>query len=162
MNKTILLVLILLFSVEALAQEVMVLDLHYDDGFITMKDKTILLGYYPDRNFQPSIGYRLEVVSFDDTNLYSFRFKLPLDEFLDYNTDKLQGGVIRVNETDFSLIVPYFDDAKEINFYNERNYKVAEVNLVDERFAPKGVVFLVYVIVILLIIGLILLIKKRK
>ncbi len=137
MNKIFFVMLALMVS--AAAAEVVVIDLHYEDGYITLNDKTVKLGYYPDRKIQPENGYRLEVVSFSGESLYSFRFKIPLEIFTDYTEgDELKGNVIRLNATDFSLIIPDYADAKEIRFYNERNYKVAEINVHEEKLAPKG------------------------
>ena len=87
-----------------MAQEtdVLVINFHYDNGIITLNDKTIMLGYYPDRNFQPEFGHRLEILSETNAKLYSFRFRLPIEEFTDYTIDgATNGSVIRLNETDF-------------------------------------------------------------
>jgi len=126
-----------------MAQEtdVLVINFHYDNGIITLNDKTIMLGYYPDRNFQPEFGHRLEILSETNAKLYSF---------------------IRLNETDFSLIVPYFDNAKEINIYNERNYKVAAFIIKEEQFAPQNAAPWYVVIAFILVIIIYFLIKKKK
>lgn len=164
-NKKLLLILAVLLSA-AMAkaqQEVVVLGLHYEDGLITVKDKTVQLGYYPDRNVQPELGHRLEVVSFDGEKLYSFRFKLPIDVFTDYSEgDELKGGLIRLNETDFALVIPYFEDAKEVRFYNERNYPVSTVTLAEEQMAPKEAVLFGYAVIGLIIAGLLVSLRIRK
>ena len=163
-KKIILLILMLLLVSVVKAQEskVVVLNFHYKDGFITFKEKTTKLGYHPDRNFQPE-GYGAEVVSATGEKLYSFRFKLPLDVFIDYADGlELKGGVIKLNETDFSLIVPYFEEAQEINFYNERDYKVATLDISRERFAPRKGLFFVFIVAGLIIVGLIYIIIKKR
>ncbi|HLC96211.1 MAG TPA: hypothetical protein VJH97_02725 [Candidatus Nanoarchaeia archaeon] len=162
MDKRIWLLLLVMIPMVS-AEQVLVVHLRYDDGFISVVDKTTTLGYYPDRLYQPDSGYRLEIVSVDDNNLYSFRFNLPVDVFYDAEVlGVLEGGIIRLNETDFSLIVPYFDDAKEINFYNERNYLVASANLVEDKLSPQTIFPTVSISIIILLALILLIISRRK
>ena len=161
MNKVIVIICLLCaVGVTALAEEVLVINFHYDNGVITVKDSTQMKGYYPDRIYQQ--GYRADIVSIDDNVLYSFRFKLPTEVFTDIeNNGKLSGGVVRLNETDFSLIVPYFEEAKEIVFYNERDYKIASGIISMEYLSPgKGLVTVYIVLSIGFIVGLVYLRKR--
>ena len=69
--------LILASIAAAQTNNVLILNLNYDDGKITFKDKIIKIGYSPDMKIQPEEGYRLDVVSRENTILYSFRFEVP-------------------------------------------------------------------------------------
>ncbi|MFH2028156.1 MAG: hypothetical protein ABIJ08_03390 [Nanoarchaeota archaeon] len=164
MKGYIFLAMLLVFVSFAHAQEgkVMVVNFQYKEGFITFKERTVMLGYYPDRNYQPENGYKAEIISATGEVLYSFKFNIGTDIFVDYDDNSaLSGGLIRLNETDFSLVLPYLDEAYEIRFYNERNFKVASIDISEERFSPKGFFFPLWIVLILIIVVLIYMIKNR-
>tara|TARA_Y100000310_G_C20700313_1_gene829099 strand:- start:4871 stop:5425 length:555 start_codon:yes stop_codon:yes gene_type:complete len=110
---------------ETSSEKVFLLSLNYDNGKVSLNEILTKTGYAPDRKLQPGDGFKGEVVSFEDRILYSFRFYVPLK----VNTDvidkgELSGGVIILSETDFALLIPYYEEAKEINLYDEKNVKV--------------------------------------
>ena len=124
-------------SAELESSKVFVVNFNYDNGLVTYKDKVIKSGYFPDRKIQPEEGYRAEVISIDNIPLYSFRFNIPLKLNVDVSnpvTKNLSGGIVMLNETDFALIFPYYDEAKSIVVYNPREYQVLTVPLIEEQF----------------------------
>ncbi|MFH1641669.1 MAG: hypothetical protein ABIC04_02105 [Nanoarchaeota archaeon] len=162
MNKAILLLFVILAGFVS-AEQIVVLNFHYDDGIITFKDRDVRLGYYPDRNYQPENGLRADLVTASGESLYSFRFKIPLTEFTDYESgSELKGVVIQLTETDFSLIIPYFEDAAELNFYNERNYKITTVDISKERLSPAKVLVPMFVVVGLILCILVYMFIRRR
>ncbi len=158
---TFLLIALMLIGVVS-AEKVSVVNFNYDNGVITVKDRTVKLGHYPDKNYQPEEGYRVEVVDVSGGKLYSMRFKIPLKVFTDVSEgDGIEGSLIILNETDFSLIVPYFEEAKDIVFYNPRNYRVATLDISNEKFSPRDYSFIFYILGILVIIVIIIFVKKK-
>ena len=121
---SILLLLILIMPIviaEAECSKVVITNFNYDNGIITYKGKVIKCGYAPDRKIQPIGGYTAEILSIGNQPLYSFKFQIPLKFNFDLSdpiTKSLSGGMLILNETDFALIFPYYDNAKSIIIYN--------------------------------------------
>ena len=121
MNKALLFIMLVVFGSLAFAagDKVYILDLKYDKGSITLVNQTIQYGFYPDRIIQPEEGYKCEVIAKDGSLLYSFSFDAPLKENVDVSVpekEELTGGLIVYDKQNFALVIPYFDDAKEIRF----------------------------------------------
>jgi len=91
MKPWILLVLILTINI-ALAEDnlVYLLDLHYDNGEINLNEISLETGYNPDRKIQYG-DYKLEVISFDYTTIYSFNFRAP--RIYADKSDKITGEI---------------------------------------------------------------------
>lgn len=139
--------------------KVLILNFHYKNGVLGIKNKLIKYGFYPDRKIQPKEGYKLEIWSSENKILYTFKFQLPTKIYVDHSkNDTLEGGIIVLNETDFALILPYFDNAKVIKIYNPRGYKIITYALWTEKLSPKKLSYLLFSLFLLLI----LLIKKIK
>lgn len=118
------------------SSKVYVIDFSYKDGELVINDKIIKYGYAPDRKLQPLEGYRAEIISLDNDILYTFKFEIPLSEYVDISnniTNEITGGLIKLSENDFALILPYYDNAKDIIFYDETNNKVASVDVEEEK-----------------------------
>lgn len=119
-----LLLLALLMINVALAEDntVYLLDLHYDNGKITINNIKIETGFSPDYKIQFG-DYRLEVISFDNKAIYAFNFRAPrlYADKSNERTAEIDGEVIDLEEADFTLIVPYFKGGKDIKIYKENN-----------------------------------------
>ncbi len=157
MKKKVLFVLIfvlLLSVVLAVEDKVYVVDLHYKDGKITVNDIMVKTGYYPDRKLQPEKGYTLDLVS-DKEVLYSFKFEVPLKIYTDVIEDEeVRGGIIILNESNFALVLPYFEEAKDIRIYDTRNKEVASASVVPalgERTALKWIFGFIIIFIVLIL-----------
>lgn len=155
MRKIILVIFILtlLLDVALAENKVFIVDLNYKDGIITVNDIMIKIGYYPDRKLQPEIGYTLELVS-EDKVLYSFKFEVPLEIRTDVIDEdgEVKGGIIVLSETNFALILPYYDEAKEIRVYDSKNKEVlskAVVPALGERTTLKWIFGFILIIIVL-------------
>ncbi|HZX45615.1 MAG TPA: hypothetical protein VFF28_08090 [Candidatus Nanoarchaeia archaeon] len=136
------LIILLLLAPLALAEvqesRVIIANFNYDDGLVTYKEKTIKFGYAPDYKLEPEDGYKAELLSFDDKELASFRFDIPLKLYFDMSDPLLKtlsGGMVILNETDFALVFPYDERAEKIVISNPRNYTILEVPLVEEKLS---------------------------
>ena len=98
-----------------------VLDLNYDQGNLSLQDIGTREGYASGRVIQPDKGYRCDVLSTEGTVLESFRFDIPLrvyyDKF-DPRSGEITGGVENLDSADYALTIPYFKNAKSIEFYD--------------------------------------------
>ncbi|MBS3097873.1 hypothetical protein J4209_03720 [Candidatus Woesearchaeota archaeon] len=168
MNKktlsTFFIFLLVITTAKAQMSKVHILDLSYDNEVITLNDKITKFGYAPDRKIQPDDGYTAEVIAIDNSVLYSFRFKVPLELYLDITdpvTGELTGGMIKLDKTDFALVIPYFEDAKEIRLYNSSKQELLAID-VEEKLSRKNIIWLWLVPPLVLIILIWLVVKARK
>ena len=143
--------------------DVFVVNFHYDNGVISYKDKVIKCGYAPDRRIQPEECYTAEMISIDGESLYSFDFCVPLNVNVDSSeSGELSGGMVVLNETDFALIFPYYDEAKSITILNPRKYQVLEVPLIEEQFIQKRSFWWVFLLILVVLIGSYIVYKHYK
>ncbi len=162
--KIILLVILILSLNIALAEnKVYIVDLEYKDGVITVNDIVTKTGYYPDRKLQPERGYTLELVSEDDLALYSFKFQVPLKIYTDVidSGGEINGGVIILNETNFALIVPYDDDAKEIKIYDTKSKEIVSASVVP-ALGGRGALKWIFGFIIIFIVLFLFFYRKRS
>ncbi|MBI2576419.1 hypothetical protein HYV84_04330 [Candidatus Woesearchaeota archaeon] len=163
-----LLVLAVFFASPALAvnsSSVLLINLHYDRGEITYKDKLVKCGYAPDYRIQPGEGYVAELRGQKDELLYSFTFEVPtkvVAEISDPLFKKISGGIITLNTTDFVLQFPHFSDAKEVVVLNPRKFKVMGVSLQEEQFVPQRPAWWWLLLLLLLVIAACLVYRHLK
>lgn len=158
-----LMILPIVFALES--TKVYIIDLSYRDGKLIINDKIIKYGYAPDRTLQPLEGYKAEIISLDNDILYSFKFEIPLKEYTDISsniTNQLSGGLIKLSENDFALILPYYDNAKEIVFYDGENNKVASVDIKEERKEEEKPNIWIWVLEFIILLILVVLFVRHK
>jgi hypothetical protein len=161
-----LILLILAQTVYALPTRIQILNLEYENNRLSLTDQITKLGYYPDRKIQPDSGFTCQIISETDDILYNFKFAIPDKIFVDVTDpikDELSGGIVKLNKTSFALIVPYFKEAKEIRFYNEKNNEVLSIDVSEEQLASKkGIIWLLVGALLVLIAGIFLFITRKK
>ena len=151
------LILVSGLSIALETNKVFVLRFSYDNGNMVMTDKYATAGYAPDRKSADN-GYRLDILNRQGGILYSTYYEIPLIEYLDVtnnDTGELTGGVVRYNRLNFSIVVPYFEDAEMISIYNKKNFKIIEDSVNEKNyngFWAVGVVILIFGIVALFFI----------
>ena len=162
MKIRIILLVLLIYAVSVYAEtnRVLILNVHYDNGVLKIKDKIIKDGFYPDRKLKPINEYTAEIISIGEERLYSTDFEVPIKVYTDsFENGRVRGGIIILNETDFALVLPYFDDAKYINIYDKQGTKLIETNVAPSlgyrKFFVPIVATAIALIIILLIIALI-------
>jgi len=165
MKPWILLVLILTINI-ALAEDnlVYLLDLHYDNGEINLNEISLETGYNPDRKIQYG-DYKLEVISFDYTTIYSFNFRAPriYADKSDKIKGEIDGAVIDLDEADFTLVIPYFKDGKDIKIYKENNEIFStDISEFSIRKSPKRNFTWLFVLIVLFVFVIIFIIKRKK
>jgi len=155
--------LILAGIVIAAEGNTLLLNLHYDNGNITLLDQKVKYGFYPDRRYQPPFGYKAEIIGIDNSILYDFNFKVPIELYVD-GTDSsgnISGGKILLNNTDFALIMPYYKEMKEVRLYNQDEEQVAEFNFREKAPITIYIIGVISLILILILITAVLF-KRRK
>tara|TARA_Y100000310_G_C20679245_1_gene814939 strand:+ start:1508 stop:2230 length:723 start_codon:yes stop_codon:yes gene_type:complete len=178
----ILYVLLFLNIVFAVKQDVFILKLKYDKGEISNQLLTVTEGVFFEEKNQPNDAYRLEIISFDDSILFTqgFDFELEilseaLPEWFDeagnqiYIPTEEESGRIILDETSKEFILPYFEDAKEINIYDKDNNLKLSIDVsnfaklsgtvvsekgvpIDFGFSKKGVIYILITFSSMLII----------
>jgi len=164
MNKSILLILLLVLVGSAIGSstKVLLLNLHYSDGDITLVNKEVKQGYYPDRKIQHE-GYRLEFRDFSNEVLYSTSFKDPHIEYTDANEEgELTGGIIEHENIDFSLALPYYPETKKVRIYNERNKLLMDEVVQEKEILQSTHYYWIFGIIGVVLIALVLIIIKRR
>lgn len=98
--------------------KIIMLELNYDSGSFSVLDVYKKSGFAPDRRIQPESGHKAQVISESERILYTFTFGIPNILQYDYpDGDLLAGGSVELDETNFTLIIPYFENAAWINLY---------------------------------------------
>jgi len=98
------------------------LSVDYDNENYTIREVSLVRGIAPDWKAQPETGFRCDTVSFNDEILDSFMFSDPTilcaDNFSE-DGSIISGGCEKQEKGNFSLEIPYYSDAKNINIYDE-------------------------------------------
>jgi hypothetical protein len=145
------------------------LSLKYESGNINLVNVTLKYGFAPGRETQPTSGYTAEIISTQNAKLYSFRFEVP-NQYLQVPPLEGQptGSVITLDNVNFTLITPYFTDAKQINIYNPDNKLLLSVD-VSQYVEKEGsfinssyLILAIAVIAIIIVILVIIYLRKRK
>lgn len=158
------LALTLVSSVVA-AREVIIFEFSYDKGLITLENQILTPGYAPDYRIQPgNDSYRCSLATEDGTLAYSLNFDLPIHLFTD-GPDESQdtmGHSIFLNQTEFSLIMPYLNQSSYLVCTNPKGYNILKESLTQPDLSPetqRGLsIFWVYLVVST--IGLIIILRK--
>ncbi len=157
------LILIPAIHTEAVCNKVFVINLNYNQGSITYKNKIIKCGFPPDYKIQPEEGYRLELMSPEDKVVYSIKFEVPLKAYTDeVNSYMLSGGLLILNQTDFALVLPYYENAKNIVIYNQNNEKILSINLTEEKPSMRKQSFIWVLLILIITIFIMLLLYRHK
>ncbi|MCK4521354.1 MAG: hypothetical protein KAU20_02185 [Nanoarchaeota archaeon] len=168
MKKIICLAMFFVLISSVYAEQVYIVNFNYDNGLIMIKDKIVKQGYYPDRKLQPEEGYKCSIMDHNKNELYSFIFDLPIKIYtdgFDNLTDKVTGGVIRLNQTDFAFIIPYFEEAGMIKCYNTGGYEIVSEEMNRVMMGPEKKDVILFLYLFLAIVGLMIVIyisRKRR
>lgn len=166
MKKIIFLIAVLMINIVA-AQEselVRVVKLNYDNGNINILEDILKIGYAPDRKIQPREGYRLEILDINNKKVYKITFESPLKlyaETSDAGTKQIIGTLEILDSTDFALILPHFDEEKEIRIYNQNGELVATKIIAAEPLLSPGQ-GISWILVLVFLIIIVLFLWKRK
>ena len=163
------LILILMCSfVIAETNKVYIVDFKYQDGKVLFNDKVVKYGFSPDRKLETG-DYTGKIISLENRELYNLKFSVPLIEFVDISnttTGELSGGIVRYNETEFAIVLPYFDEAKEIQIFNPQQEKVLVVDVSEVRKEgadyKKDYGWLYFLLALLVIIVILFVFRRRK
>ena len=104
----------------------------YNNGELSLKNVRIVPLSYQPKNFDGQ--YCAEIRDFNGNLLNKTYFDIPLEIYfdtIDENTGEINGGGVKVlNQTEITLFLPYYEDAKEIVIYKNRN-KVLAIDASD-------------------------------
>lgn len=135
---------------------VRVINLHYRDGVIEIVESVVNPGYFPDRKNAPEEGYKFEIISDTGEILYDFAFKVPLEVYVDSSseTGEMEGGLIRLTETDFALVVPHFENEDEIRILDEKGDVVLTKNVAPATMlGPKKSMLWLFLVLVVIVVA---------
>ena len=145
------------------AEQIIIFDFSYDKGLITLTSQSIQEGYYPDRKIQPEEGYKCALADNNDNTIYDFKFEIPLKVYTDViNKGNIEGNVIRLNETEFSLIMPFLEKAEKIKCYNIGGYEIINKEIEKIPLSPEKSNFNIWIFVLVALAVLFFIIFRRK
>jgi hypothetical protein len=132
MKKIALLVILAIAMPIAIAQSNVVysLTIKYDSNALTLENLKLVEGVAPDRVNQPEKGFTLKLISFDGQVLHSFKFLIdtaivrePPQNIFDESGNQVDvpHETVELRDTMVVLVVPYFENAKAIEIYDESN-----------------------------------------
>lgn len=122
MRKSIMFIMLFILTnlVNASTQNIFNLNLEYNNGEISLESIQI----EPSRDRINNIpgGYVAEILDFDKNRLNVTFFDIPLkliyDKFDEKTGEAVNGGNIELDQTEFNLKLPYYENAKEIIIYD--------------------------------------------
>ncbi len=116
------------------------LEFAYIKGEIELLEINLVQGEAPGRQLEPKEGYSARMVSDKGDLLYSLNFSIPL-EIEEPHQDELNStepaGPIRLDETAFNLVIPYFENAKLVNIYSPEGELKLSVDISRHTEAAK-------------------------
>lgn len=139
MKKIILVLCLLLLPIAlALPNHYYKLELNYNQGNLSYSTVKVELSS-KDVEIYGS-DYVVNVIGFDNQSLNTTYFSFPLTvyyDFIDSETGSItDGGSTELNETNLTLYVPYYKNAKQIEVYDDEFYQKLIINV--ESFSQES------------------------
>lgn len=158
--------LLLLPFVYAESNLVYSLTLKYDGASLTNEELKLIEGNAPERLNQPETGFTLKVLDFSGNVLHSFKFLIETVPARDAPTEIFSENGTQISiptetvktptETKTVLVVPYFENAKSIEIFDESDKLMLSVDV--SKYSKKSIdfnfVYIVAGIIILIIIAI--------
>ncbi len=113
-------------------EDTYVLDLNYKDGKLAAENVYVTLSKSPDRKALRSVDYVGKLISFEGRTLSEFKFEFPRVEWPAMpreNESDLSHSPIILNETNYTLLAPYLENAERLEVYDLKNQRVLSVDL---------------------------------
>jgi len=122
---------------------VRVINFHYENingkEIVAVTNSGTVLGYYPDYNFQPDHGYMLKIVDNSNNALFSVKMPPPSEIYVhEYNGKNITGGLVILNQTDFSMVLPTFQNESKIVILNSNNQNVMDYTIPEQKTQESG------------------------
>lgn len=174
-NKNIcfILLMVLILSLEGTSaqkpQKIFIVDMDYNQNIMQIIGTQSTFGYFPDRKVQPDSGFKFLLKG--DKESYSFVFPDPSIIHTDASDENqtISGGIVKLNKTRFSLVVPNLPDTDTIIILDKNNQELAKYKIKrekEEKVTNEKFIDIYYIsLILLLVIALIwiyLLTKKHK
>ncbi|MFC1697462.1 hypothetical protein ACFL1H_03965 [Nanoarchaeota archaeon] len=133
-NKTILvfILIVLTLNITFAVQNYYKIDLFYDNGNITMQDM-IITPYVSNHDYESqSGGYHAQVIDYNYNIIDIAFFTIPLIilwDQVDEQGNIVGGNILKLNQTEFSIYVPYHETAEQILFYDPNIKETYRINV---------------------------------
>ena len=121
-------------------QQVLDVNLNYNNGQVTLTSVNRREGYLPDYLNQPTEGYTLIIFDKDQKEQFRVKFNFPL-EIITEDITQGTGSVQTLTEADTTVVAPAHENAQKLEILDPIGAKVLEHNLeviVDPKLAERG------------------------
>lgn len=121
--------ILFVIPVQAAEQNFVELKLNYNSGKLALVESNVIKGDYSNLGG----AYLAKIISFEEKELNQLFFSIPLEiinDVIDPKTGLIIGGnTVILNQLNFSLYIPYYENAKEVEIYNQTGLKILTVNI---------------------------------
>ncbi len=130
-TKIIILIIFILLINSVIASPLIIynLDLNSNKENITLnKLETKIIEIYKETNG----NYKAKVISFNNKTLKVLDFDIPsqiFKESFDENATPIGSEILPINNTNFNLQLPYYENGKEIIIYNNKNQEKLKIDI---------------------------------
>ncbi|MEM4662536.1 MAG: hypothetical protein QXM75_00770 [Candidatus Diapherotrites archaeon] len=132
-NKIVLIFLISLFVSAFAIQKVYLITIHYKKGSLYLKNITEDLGYAQKSEEKSDISYKAVIVDNQGKQLYTHYFYIHTSVMVPPvapgDTEDFAPGYVKLEEFDFSLVLPRFENASRIDIYNPKDILMLSIAL---------------------------------
>lgn len=107
------------------------INLLYDKGEIELTNIAVLPGDISKPSKEGE--YRIELISLSGSSLFTDYFQIPLSmhgEEFDSKTGQFVAKIIKTDNAEIIVNIPYFPDGEKINIYESQNTKVLEIPVI--------------------------------
>ncbi|MFH1358761.1 MAG: hypothetical protein ABIH37_02655 [archaeon] len=131
-----LLVLVGLIGASFIEKEYVLIGIHYESNVegesFTRISRDLIQGYYPTLNQDLNKDYRVNLLSDDESIIYTNSFD-PTQLYSDgvNEGDELDGGIIKMENVDFYLVVPSNRNGDKVRILDSENNLVFEEEVYD-------------------------------
>lgn len=165
MKKVLILIFLIVFSaafVHAEFRKVLVLELSYSGGTVTLTNLSTRSGYFFEEKNQPEDGYNSIILNKNGETEFQEKFQFPLI---------IEGIPQMLDKGEREIFVPYTENTEKLQVYSPTGEKVLEEDLSefinvlkeDKKIAlPSLTLILVFGLLVIIILTILVLIVWKK
>lgn len=111
------------------------IDLNYMNGKLSQNEVYVAQSKAPDRKALRKTDYVAKILSFEGNTLSTFKFEFPRIEWPAMPRENERGNIslmsspVVMSDTNYTLLAPYFDNAKKMEIYDLNNSKLLTIEL---------------------------------
>lgn len=128
------LIIIVFAQVNEEKREYILLELKYDNGSISLINKSLETGNYPEYNHYLNRSYDLRLLSLKGEIIYENSLN-PTLIYSDAFEEFTEGGIVEIKETNFFVVVPSIKEGEKVEILKQGE-KIFEEGIYDVGATP--------------------------